>query len=157
MAFNIRTSKHGRQMAISSSGGWVSAFNSTGRMSTAVELAAQMWGPAMHNNVSSTVASTIGNVGITTMTSGSATAITGFEIIAPVQGGYKEIHIDTSASEISFGGTSTAIIFASTIVTANGSTMFVSAANAAGTVITLRGMSTAQWAIIGSTTNLAIG
>ncbi|HDZ73689.1 MAG TPA: hypothetical protein ENH55_13170 [Aurantimonas coralicida] len=111
--------------------------------------------PVAVGAVASSVGSTLTNAGFTSLSSSSSTALT-FEIAAPAIGVRKEIHIDTSASEISFGGTSTAIIFKGTAGGA-GSTLFLSGVNLAGATITLRGMSTAQWANIGSTAVVTIG
>ena len=154
MPFPMATSIHGRRLGLSSTGGIITGYNSTGQISTALEASAQMWGPAMNDSVTA-VTSTIGNAGFTALTVATATAIT-FEIAAPVEGVYKEIHIDTSASEISLGGPTTDITFRGTAAGV-GSTMFLSAANLAGRTITLRGMSTARWANIGSTNAVTIG
>lgn len=150
-------SLHGRRIGLTSTGGIGQYLDSTGGGSSAVTLYSQMWGPALHTDVASSVGSTIQNAGIVTMTSASATAVTGHEIAAPVKGVELMVHIDTSASEVSLGSTSTAIVFASTVAAAAGSTLFAAAANLAGTVVTLRGRSTAEWLIVGSTTNLAVG
>ena len=148
MVFIMHTSKHGRRLGLSSTGGFISAINSTGQMSTAMEMCAQMWGPAMEDSITA-VTSTIGNTGVTSLAVATATAIA-FEIAPPVQGVYKEIHIDTSASEISLGSPTTDVVFVASNKGA-GSTMFMSAVNLSGQVISLRGRSTARWAVLGST------
>ena len=155
MPFTKLHSVYGRILGISSTRGIVQAVNSTGGASTAFTMAAQMWGDAMVDAITSTVVSTLSNFGFTSLSSGTATAIT-FEIAAPVLGVSKEIYIDTSASEATFGGTSTAIVFTSVAQSA-GSSMFFSAINLAGVGISLRGMSTARWAVSGSTHSLTIG
>ena len=158
MAFTMRTSIHGRRLGLSSTGGIITGSKPSGAGSTLIEMAAQMWGPGIQESIAAAtaVASTLVNYGISTISSASATAIA-FEVARPEIGVYKEIHIDTSASEISMGGTSTAIIFASTVAVAAASTAFFSRANLAGTVITLRGKSTAEWIFTGSTASVTIG
>ena len=146
----------GRKLGISTTGGIISAVGATGRDSTDFDMTAQMWGVGMIATVTSTIASTLTNYGLVSLTSGSATAITGFDVAAPVAGLMKEIHIATSASEISFNGTSTAILFGPT-AEGGGSTLFLSAANLAGTTIILRGLSATQWAVIGDRTTVTVG
>jgi hypothetical protein len=159
---------HGNRVGLNSTGALVTIDKGSTMYRTVVSSSADVvqnstallfnqLGVSHQSEVASSVASTLTNYGVQTMSSASATAITGFEMESPVQGVSKVIHIDTSASEITIGGTSTAIIFASTIVTANGSTMFLSAANLAGTVVKLQGRSTAEWIVTGSTTNMTIG
>ena len=175
MPYSRRTSIHGRRLALSSTGALVDANaygalmkNSTGAIQSSstlltyvgeVEVAGHRI--VAQSAVASSVASTLTNYGFQSLSSASATAMTAFEIAAPVAGTSKEIYIDTSASEFSLGGTATDVIFASTLVTANVSTLFASSAAAGGgladTVIILRGISTTQWAIMGSTVNLAVG
>lgn len=147
--FTMRTSIHGRRLGLSSTGGLISAFTSTGgHNSSAYNMNAQMWGSGMIDTVSA-VTSTIGNAGVTSLAVATATAIA-FELEAPIAGIYKEIHIDTSASEISIGSPTTDVVFKASNGGA-GSTMFMAAANLSGAVIALRGRSTARWAVIGST------
>jgi hypothetical protein len=105
------------------------------------------------------------NYGRQSLSSASATsinataAVTTLQIAVPQAGIEKEILIDTSASEITLGneGASTATVFASTVAAAAGSSLFLSKANLAGTVIKLRGVSTTQWSIIGSTAGMTVG
>ncbi len=149
-------SLHGRRIGLTSTGGIAQYLDKDGKGSTAVVQYAKMWGAGQHATVTSTIASTLANSGFTTLSSGSATALV-FEIKAPVVGVENTIHIDTSASEISFGGTSTSIIFASTVAVAGGSTLFLSRANLAGVNVILKGISTTEWSIFGSTTTLVVG
>ena len=162
------TSIHGRRLMLTSTGaildseGYAAVMKSTADVAqNSTALLFSQLGVSHQSNVASSVASTLTNYGFQLLSSASATAITGFEIAAPVAGVTKEIHFDTSATEFSLGGTSTAVVFASTLVTANGSTLFVSdvvgGGGIADTVVILRGISATRWAIIGSTTNLAIG
>ncbi len=163
MAFTQRTSLHGKKFGISSTGGLITPPVTGSSGSTLPHtMAAQMWGEGMHAFIPSTVGSTISNYGLTTMTSGSATslnataAVTTFEIGRPEPGVHKYIHIDTSASEITFGSTSTAIVFQSTLQGA-GSTLFASTNNLAGALVHLIGETTARWILAGSTTPFTIG
>lgn len=155
-AFTKLHSVYGRVLGISSTRGIVQAVGSTGGASTAFIMAAQMWGDAMTVAVTSTIASTLTNFGFTSVSSGTSTALTGFEIAAPVVGVSKEIYIDTSASEATFGGTSTAIVFTS-VAQGAGSSMFFSAINLAGVGFRMTGISTARWAVAASTASLTIG
>lgn len=162
MPFTMRTSIHGRRLGISSTSGIIAGGDGTtpGNGSTIFGLAAQMWGSVMNQSIAiaTTLGTTMVNYGITTISSGDgSTVITASELARPEQGVYKEIHIGASASEVSIGSTSTAIVFASTVAVVAASTMFFSRANLAGTVITLRGVSTAEWIVTGSTTSLTIG
>ncbi len=150
MAFTSRKSIHGRQLAISSTGGIISAAGSTGNEnSTAFNMAAQMWGKALFQTVSSHGA-IISNAGITVISSNSTEGIT-FDIAAPVQGIHKELHIECSATGLKIETTGPAIVFHSSlgIGATVGSTVLALSSSAIGLAgnITLRGISTIKWAV----------
>lgn len=156
------TSIHGRRLALSSTGaivdseGYGSVMKSTADVvQNSTALMFSQVGVNPQSGVSSSVASTLTSYGWEPISSGTATAIS-FEIAAPVAGVSKEIFIGTSASEATFGSPTTAIVFKPAIAGV-GSSMFFSAVNLAGTTIVLRGVSTSQWAVTGSTTALTIG
>ena len=162
----LQTSLHGRRFGLSSSGAlmtnekgtrYAAVMKSTADVvQNSTALLFSQSGVNAQTDVSSTVGSTLTNYGLQTITSGTSTAIATFEIAAPVAGVMKEIHIDTSASEVTLGGTATDVVFKPTAAGA-GSTLFLSAINLAGTVVVLRGKSATQYQVIGSTTNITIG
>jgi|TARA_R100001530_G_scaffold4313_2_gene5919 hypothetical protein len=148
---NILTSLHGRQLGM----------NSSGHLVNARDKADQSLYPTanvgnINDNVATTTAgSTAKNYGMTILSSGTATAAS-FEIEAPAPGVSLELHIATSASEITFGGTATSIIFKPAIGGV-GSSLFLSKINNAGGVVQLRGVTTSQYNVIGSTAGMTIG
>ena len=150
--FVDRVTIHGRRLGISTTGGLI------GRNATSTasgwDAAAQMWGAGLHNSVSSSAA-TIGNAGVTSITAASATAQR-YTIAAPVLGIRKIINLDTSASEISFAGPTTTVIFQTTKAGV-GSTLFMTLANLAGKNLSLLGMSTLRYTVLGSTVGAIIG
>jgi hypothetical protein len=149
----VLTSIHGRRLGVNSSGAILAEHN--GVMSAAVtETSAGLKSDAAAQSAIAT-GSTFTNFGRQAISSGTATAQS-LEIAAPVAGIEKEILIGTSASELTLGGTATAVIFKPAIAGA-GSSVFMSAVNLAGSVIKLRGVSTTQWSVIGSTTAMTIG
>ena len=149
----VLTSIHGRRLGVSSSGGILSEYK--GVVSRAVtETTVGLRNDAAAQSAVS-ACSTLSNYGRQALSSGTATAVV-MEILAPVAGIEKEFLIGTSASELTLGGPATTNIFKPAIAGA-GSSMFLSAANLAGTVIKLRGQSATQWSVIGSTTAMTIG
>ena len=90
--------------------------------------------------------------GFVTLTSGTATAVA-LELSEPVAGVQFDLHIDTSASLVTLGASSTLIHFASTLQVAAAdrtTALFTSTGTVlalAGGVISMRGVSTAQWQI----------
>lgn len=150
MAFNMRTSIRGRRLGISSSGAIINAYGSTGNESTAYNMAAQMWGPAMFQTVSSAGA-TISNTGITVISTDSTSGTTPFILAAPSKGIEKEIHIHTSATALALNTNSTSSIFQTTLSygAALGSTTLTIAGVAAGTAgtIILRALTDSAWAL----------
>ena len=84
MAFSMLHSILGRRVGVSSSGGIVSGFGSTGNHSTAFGMAAQMWGDALVNSHTSS-GDVLRNSGVSIVAPASATAST-FLISAPVKG-----------------------------------------------------------------------
>ena len=152
MAFLPRTSIHGRRLAITSTGGLGSL--SSGSTEIKLDQVAQMWGPGL-KSVASASEVEMNNFGITSLTAASATA-QNYTILAPVEGVHKDIHIETSASEITLNGATTDIVFQSTFAGV-GSSMFLTSALLAVKTVSLLGMSTARWAILGSTADMTIG
>lgn len=148
--FTSRTSIHGRNMAISATGGFITARDSTGGGSTAFDMAAQMWGKAMVETVSSAGAS-ISNVGLTIVSTDSTSGAS-FTVTVPVIGVSKEIHFETSATAHTFNTTGTNILFgtsASVASTLGSTTLSISssAAGISGTIV-LRGLSATKWQIV---------
>ena len=148
MPETILTSLHGKALGLNSSGHLVSglaAGDPTGYPTANV------------GNINTAVAneSTAKNYGVPVLSSGTATAAS-YEVLAPAPGVSLELHIAASASEITIGGTATSIIF-KPAVGGVGSSMFISKINNAGGVVALRGVTTAQYNVIGSTAGLTIG
>ena len=151
MAFTMQKSIHGRRLGISSTGGIVSAVNSTGGQSTAVIAAAQMWGDASIQNTTSTGGATLGNSGQSVINTTAAAPT--FLIAAPVAGVSKEIYIISSASTITFGGTSTSQVFMKIGGGAAGSTtLTLTDVSLAGASLYLRGLSATQWGVMHGST-----
>lgn len=154
----IQVSKHGRRFGLNSTGAvvikdvngiYASVVKSTADVvQNSTALLFSQLGISLQADVSSTVGSTFTNFGVQTLTSGTATAIS-FEIAAPVAGVHKELYIETSASEMTLGSTSTAVVFQPASA-GEGSTMFLSAANLSGTNLVLRGVSATQWSLLSS-------
>ncbi len=158
--FTQRTSLHGRKFGLSSTGGLITPPEKDSTGSTLPHtMAAQMWGEGMHAvHVMSTINSTLTNFGTSVLDSTGSTSSSAptFEMGRPEQGVHKYVHIGASSSELTLGGTSTAIVFQSTNDGA-GSTLFCSAVNLSGKVIHLIGASTARWILAGSTAAITIG
>ncbi len=156
MGFVRRTSIHGRRLGLTSTNGiYGQIVNST---ATDADTVAQMWGPGMFETVSSAGAA-IANYGITIVSSDSTSGTTPFLVGAPVQGVYKEIHFQTSATASALNTTSTTIKFNSTLAeAAAGGTTALTVAGAAtgiGGVIVLRGLSTTAWGIVSHTVSIS--
>ena len=156
MAFTMRTSIHGRRLGISSTGAVITGVDSTGGGSTAFDMAAQMWGPAMFETVASE--GNITNTGVSVVSSGSTNGST-MILLAPVQGVYKEIHFQTSATSMGLDTTGGVTINSSSAEAAGGgSTSFtISGTGSAGIggALTLRGVSSTYWRIVASTINIS--
>lgn len=154
MAFQMRTSIHGRRLGLSSTGGIVNSLDASGKNSTAFEQAAQMWGAALVETVSSAGAS-ISNSGVTIISSDSTSGTSPFFVAAPIAGIHKEIHIQTPATALALNTTAVSIFFNSSLAegSSGGSTTLTIAGTAAGIagVITLRGLSTTQWGVVSHT------
>lgn len=173
MTFNPRqqTSIHGRQFALSTTGAimtrnrdgtqYASVMKSTADVvqdSTAL-LFAQM-GTNPQTSVSSTVGSTLPNHGFVSIASGTATEVTALadlELRTPVRGVSLTIHLDTSGSAITFGGTSTRMVFVSSLSAGAGSSLYVTAVPPlAGGVITLMGFASSEWVIVSASPKLTL-
>ena len=152
--FKMLTSIHGRRLGLSSSGGIVSDRGSTGGGSTDFVMAAQMWGTAMVETVSSAGA-TVNNAGVTIISSDSTAGTTPYIVQAPVAGLSKEIFITTTATAIAFNTNATTVFFNSTLgeTAAGGSTTLSVTGPATGIAgsIVLRGLNATQWAIMSHT------
>jgi hypothetical protein len=148
MAFTLRTSIHGRRLGLSSTGGILGApINS----SDGFDAAAQMWGSGMTATTTSTGGATLPNYGVSVIAT-SATAAT-FLIGAPVAGVRKEIYVVTSASALTFGGTSTSQVFSKVAGGSAGSTtLTLTDANLAGQSLLLRGLSATKWGVMHGST-----
>ena len=169
MTFEPRRLKsiRGRQMQITSTGnvmdaeGYGMVIKSTADvMANSTALLFEQIGVNFQSDVASSVGSTLTHYGIQTLTSGQtagSAAITGHELGTPVNGVTKTILFECSASSITFGGTSTAMVFQPAIAGA-GSSIFIFdvTAGIAGTQITLMGFDSSEWAIISKTPRLGI-
>ncbi len=142
MAIDGYRSIHGRIAGFTSSGGLASRDSSA---------YVQMWGDGMALTTTSTGGATLSNSGVSIIQS-SATAAT-FLVAAPVLGVSKEIFIVSSASALTFGGTSTATVFMKIAAgTAGSTTLTLTDANLAGQAIILRGLSATQWGVVHGST-----
>ena len=149
------TSIHGRRLGLSSTGGIIQSMTSTGGYSSSFEMLAQMWGPAMVATTTSTGGATLSNNGVSVINT-SATAAT-FLIAAPVAGVSKEIYIVSSASALTFGGTSPSQLFSKIAGGATGSTTLTlivasTADSLAGQTLFLRGLSATKWGVLHGST-----
>ena len=158
----ILTSLHGRKFGLTSSGGVLAREGSTQQafialmQSTANVAGSTLLDMQVLKNrsvtaaVASSVGSTMNNYGTNVLSSGTATAVV-LQIAAPAVGQRVEILSRASASELSFGGTSTAILVGA------GTTAFLAmAAGVAGASIVLRGETTARYGVIGKSTDWVI-
>lgn len=148
--FTVRKSIFGRLLGISSTGGIVAGPQG----STDVSIAAQMWGPGMFTEATSTDA-TLSNSGITVVTSGVTSPGGAFTLRAPAKGVSKEIVFNTPSSSLTLNTTSTSILFqtTATFLAANGSTVLTilgSTLGLSGSVV-LRGLSATKWALVSKT------
>ncbi len=110
----------------------------------------------VESTVASSAASTLPSFGMTHLV--GAAAVVDFQIEAPTAGIPKTIRIDSSSTLVRFGGITTDVVFASTRATANGSTLVAARTGGlSGVVISLVGVSTAEWMITGSTATLSVG
>lgn len=149
---------YGRMLGISSTRGIIQAVTSTGGAnSTAFDMAAQMWGPALFQTVS-TASDVISNVGVTIVSTDSVSG-SSMAVAAPVQGVYKEIAFQTSATATVLHTTATTIKFNSTLAeaAAGGSTTLTIAGGALGTggTLVLRGLSSTVWQIVSATVTVS--
>lgn len=155
--FTKQHSIYGRQLAMSTTGGVVSAVTSTGgKNSTAFDLAAQMWGPAMSEDVDSS-AFTVNSAGISVITTAviSASILT---LPAPVQGVSKELHFQTEATAMTIAMAAGVTVNTTLAESAAGGTTALTVAGAAGGiggVTVLRGLSSTVWGVVSHTNSLS--
>lgn len=162
MAFVRAKSVHGRELGLTSTGGLVSAYGSTGRLTGSFDAIAVMtdstWArltPFREPLVAaSSSGATLSNSGVSLLSSATATART-FSIAAPVAGVYKEIISQASASSLIFSATSTAQTFYTSSGVRTGTTSLTLISEPAGdgtfgNSIALRGVSATRWAVISS-------
>ena len=141
----------GRQLGLSSTNGIGQFVNITGGNSTAVTALAQMWGSGLTLTTTSSGGATLSNAGVSVINT-SATAAT-FLIAAPALGVSKEIWIISSASALTFGGTSTSQVFMKVAGGSVGSTtVTLTDVNLAGQMLLLRGLSTTKWGVANGST-----
>lgn len=155
MAFTMLKSVVGRRLGLSSTGGILAASESTALDSAAVmrDSTGAVISPHYERvaNTTSTGGATLSAEGVHTINT-SATAAT-FLIAAPVAGKLKEIYIVSSASALTFGGTSTAQVFMKIAGTSAGSTtLTLTDADLAGQALILRGLSATQWGVVSGST-----
>jgi|ETNvirenome_6_85_1030632.scaffolds.fasta_scaffold25472_2 ribosomal protein S6E (S10) len=148
MSETVFKSMHGRELGMNSSGQLVGQRDKTDTT---------LYPISSIKKVQAAVAtgSTAENAGMQILSSGTATAQS-YEIKAPVPGVDVQLHVQSSASEVTIGGTATGVIFKPALAGA-GSSMFLSAANLSGKVLKLTGVTTTQYAVTGSTLALTIG
>ena len=141
----------GRYLVLTSTNGLGQYVGSTGGDSTAVTVVAQMWGKGLTLTTTSTGDATLPNSGISVINT-SATAAA-FLLAAPVAGVMKQIFIVSSASALTFGGTSTSQVFMKIAGGSAGSTtLTLTDANLAGQALNLTGLSTTQWGVMHGST-----
>lgn len=156
MAFEMRTSLHGRRLGLSSTGGVIQAINSSGKNSTDFIMAAQMWGEGMVASHSSSGA-TLKNVGTNIISSATAAAYA-FSIATPVADAYAEILSDSSATTITIGTGATTIFFRSTGGgLSTGLTISVASTlgGCVGEFVILRGISATRWHVRGKSAGVS--
>ena len=166
--FNLAniTSIHGKRIGLNSTGALILDHNGTKVAAVTKSSADVVQGssvmefnsygdagthfPQRAESVINDIGSTISH-GFTSLTSGASSdvAVSGWEIKAPYLGAECEIYIQGSASLLQFGGTSTAMTFASSDETSDaGSTLLVTGVDLRGCSIRLRGVSSLQWGIM---------
>ena len=156
MPFTKLHSVYGRMLGISSTRGIVAATNSSGAASTAFVMAAQMWGDAMVQTVSSGGASII-NSGVTIVSTDSTSGMAALVLSPPVAGLSKEIIFQGSATALSLDTSATTILFqtsGSSLTGILGTTTISLDGDAnrlqiGGHTLTLRGLSGTVWAVLG--------
>lgn len=173
MTFNPRqqTSIHGRQLALSTTGAimtrnrdgtqYAALMKSSADVvqdSTALLFSQVGYNPA--TAISSTISSTLTNFGFVSIASGTATEVTALatlELGTPVDGVTKIIHFDCSGSAITLGGTSTRMVFVSSLSAGAGSSLYItSVPPLAGGVVTLMGFASSEWVIVSASPKLTI-
>lgn len=146
MSFVMQVSKHGRRLGLSSSGGIVSDVGSTGRSSTAIVSAAQMWGPGMLKARSS--GATLDNAGLNVISS-STLASMSLTLTAPVAGITTEIISEASSTTITIETGSASVVFNTSAGAADSTALTLTgAAGLKGAALVLRGLSTTKWQVL---------
>lgn len=160
MTFTPRrlTSVHGRRLQLTSSGAFMDNEGFTAVMKSTADvvqnstaLLFSQYGVQAQTAIPTTVGSTLPNHGFVSMSSGTATGLssaTVFNIETPVNGVQLTIYMDCSASQVVFGGTSTAMVFHPAIAGAGSSLFLSSVPPLAGGAITLMGFDSSEWAIV---------
>jgi hypothetical protein len=167
LTFNpqVLTSIHGKRLGLGATGGLVVDHAGTKYEAVQRSSADALQGSSAYvyagqgiltgqTALPSSISATFTNYGRQTLASGTATAIT-MEIAAPVAGGEVELFFNTSASEITLGSPTTTITFQTTHH-GEGSSLFISKVNGAGTVVKMRGQSATVWSQLGSTAGMTI-
>lgn len=159
-AFTIRKSIHGRLLALSSTGGIVSAASPGSTSGThltdgGVNACAQMWGPGMFTQATGPGV-TINNYGITQITTDSTAGSTWF-VAAPVKGVYKTINLISTSSGTLSANTAGVVFVTNTL--AGSSVLGLNSTIGAMISVGLQGMSTLRWFVTGlrSNSSLALG
>lgn len=152
--FTIRKSIWGKLLGISATGGLVMGVKSTGATlggSTDVNMAAQMWGPGMTKTLTSADGVTISNSGETYLAAGTTSGSTMF-LAAPVAGIRKRIfNLATTATALTINPLGGALILNAS--SGGGSTTLILCnSTVANSFVTLNGISTALWVVIGKST-----
>jgi hypothetical protein len=154
MPFVMLTSIKGRRLGLSSTGGIVSGYNSTGGMSTAIDLAAVMRDSTgaiigRHYEPMTTISSSGATLqeGLNYITSATGGAAYAFSLPTALPGMGVICQIWSSASTITFSGSATTILFNSTVFGGTTSMVLSGAGGNQGTYATFRAVSTAKWGV----------
>lgn len=148
--FPIRKSVFGRTLAISSSGGIVSAVTSTGGFgSSDCGLSAQMWGPSLVQTIGAASTGTlVSNCGVTQFTTGSSAAAA-YTIDSPVKGVRKTLifNLVSTAIYLNTGAANTIFHISSghTSSTLGSTVIAVKSSDGVYTACDMVGLSTLSW------------
>lgn len=157
MAYVLRTSIHGRRIGLSSTGGIVTAYGSTGNMSTAIQAVALMRdvnnvlrGPHYEPITSHSSSGATMLEGINYIASATAASYD-FSMTAPASGLVARIAVAASSTTITFSGSATTVLFGSTAIGGSTSLTMENPGGCQGMHLTLAAVSSARWAVLNKT------
>lgn len=152
MAYTNRKSIHGRQLAISSSGGIISDPVGSTIASTGFGYVAQMWGPGMQISHSSTAAAiSLENSGVQILSSATSTAVVATVRSAPVIGIQLQVISRSTAATVTLETGSSLLFFLSTAGESTALSMVASTLPEFPRAVTLRGISATEWVVTSKT------